>query len=303
MTAMPESSPQIHPSLSRNSRQAPPVVLSIAGFDPSSGAGVTADLKTIAAHRCYGVSAITALTVQSTQGVRRVVPVEVETLAETLDCLSLDLAIAAVRVGMLGTARLVNTVADFIERLDCPNVVLDPIIRSSSGAQLIDTEGVGAIVARLVPLARVITPNVDEALALLGDPASEPIRSLQAMRVAVQGLHRLGAHGVVVTGGHLDEAIDLLSELPAGATPAEGFDGALAVESVFRAPKILSSATHGTGCAFATAIACQLGLGRTLPEAVAEAKEYVRQAMLHAYPMGKGRGPLYHLYHCDDVAE
>lgn len=295
MPSSRKNSPQIRPNGSPSPRTTPLVVLSIAGFDPSSGAGVTADLKTIAAHGGYGVTAITALTVQSTQGVSRVVPVDARTVAETLDCLAADVTIAAVRVGMLGTTAVAEAVASFLEQLDCANVVVDPIVRSSSGAELLEPKGLRVIVERLLPVARAITPNVDEALALLGDPGAAPIRSLEAMRQAAQGLHRLGAHNVVITGGHLDEAVDLLSELPAGATPAEGFDSSCAVETILLAPRIESNATHGTGCAFATAMACQLAQGATVAEAAGRAKEYVRQSMLRAYPVGKGKGPLDHL--------
>ncbi len=289
-----ENSSQIRLPADKGRRSTPPVVLSIAGFDPSSGAGVTADVKTIAAHGCYGVTAITALTVQSTQGVRRVVPVDALTVADTLAALADDMPIAAVRVGMLGTAAVANAVATFLERLGCANVVVDPVIMSTSGAELIDSEGVRVIVERLLPLARVITPNVDEAEALLGHLTPHPIRTLDDMQAAAQALHRLGARGVVITGGHLEEAVDLLRELPAASELTEP------AEQVFRAPKIASNATHGTGCAFATAVACQLALGQTLPEAVGLAKEFVRQAMLHAYPLGKGSGPLYHLYQRDE---
>ncbi len=144
----------------------PPVVLTIAGFDPSSGAGITADIKTIAAHECYGVAAITALTVQSTQGVRRVQAGDPQVLAESLECLASDIGIQGVHIGMLANQENVNAVADFLERTRLPHVVIDPILRSSSGAELLDTAGVRVMVERLFPLAEVVTPNLDEAIAL-----------------------------------------------------------------------------------------------------------------------------------------
>src|SRR5215813_7321051 len=139
--------------------QAPPVVLTIAGFDPSSGAGITADIKTIASHGCYGVSCITALTVQSTSGVRRVEPVNPEIVAETLDELASDLEIGAVHIGMLGSGKIVRAVSEFLTRKKMANVVLDPILKSSSGARLVDDVGTRLMVEKLLPLAVVVTPN------------------------------------------------------------------------------------------------------------------------------------------------
>jgi hydroxymethylpyrimidine/phosphomethylpyrimidine kinase len=180
--------------------QAPPVVLTIAGFDPSSGAGVTADVKTIAAHGCYGVACITALTVQSTSGVVRVEPVSSDIIAETLSVLAADLEVAAIKIGMLGSAKVVRAVAEFLSDSEMPNVVLDPILRSSSGAQLLDAAGAKLMRDRLVPLATVVTPNVDEAAALTGLPVGDA----EEMNAAADKLHAMGAQNVVVTGGHLE---------------------------------------------------------------------------------------------------
>src|SRR5580700_7191422 len=146
----------------------PPVVLTIAGFDPSSGAGVTADIKTIAAHECFGVSCITALTVQSTLGVRRVEGVDPKIVAETLHALVSDFAVEAVHIGMLGNAEVVAVVADFLGKARLPHVVLDPILKSSSGADLLDAAGTQLLIERLIPLAEVITPNLGEAGVLTG---------------------------------------------------------------------------------------------------------------------------------------
>jgi hydroxymethylpyrimidine/phosphomethylpyrimidine kinase len=260
----------------------PPVVLTIAGFDPSSGAGVTADIKTIAGHGCYGVGCITALTVQSTGGVRRVEAVSPELVTETLQELGADLAIAAVHIGMLGSGKVVRAVADFLEKAKFGNVVLDPIIKSSSGQDLIDAGGVRLLIEWLLPLATVITPNVDEAAALTGRAVSD----LDQMRVAVARLHEMGAASIVITGGHLEKAIDLLSF--ASRTGPQ--------QEVFKSAKLPSNSTHGTGCAFSTAMACHLALGRGLPEAVLLAKTYVAAAIANAYPLGRGVGPVHHLY-------
>src|SRR5258706_3908796 len=163
----------------------PPVVLSIAGFDPSSGAGITADIKTLAAHGCYGVCCITALTVQSTTGVRRVEPVAASLVRETLDELAGDVAIAAVRIGMLGTSDVLDAVADFLRMQHIAHVVLDPILKSSSGADLLEPAAVPTLVSTLFPCAFVIMPNIAEAAALTG----LPVTSIEQMRSAAKRLH------------------------------------------------------------------------------------------------------------------
>lgn len=273
----------------------PPVVLTIAGFDPSSGAGITADIKTISAHSCYGVACISALTVQSTSGVRRVEPVEPALVRDMLEELNADLDIAAVHIGMLGSAKIVKAVAQFLEppvrvgagtgrtsRVRLPNVVLDPILRSSSGAQLLDPEGTRVLVERLIPLADVITPNVDEAAVLTG----LKVRELEEMKAAATKLHNMGASAVVITGGHLEKATDLLS-----------FRSKRGIEQeIFKAERQRSHSTHGTGCAFATAMACHLALDRGIAEATLLAKTYVSAAIANAQSLGKGLGPVHHLY-------
>lgn len=260
----------------------PPVVLTIAGFDPSSGAGVTADVKTIAAHGCYGVACITALTVQSTAGVRRVEAVSAQLVTETLEELSSDIEISAVHIGMLGSGKVVRAVSDFLARAELPNVVLDPIIKSSSGADLIDPSGVRLLIERLLPLATVTTPNAEEAAALTG----LTVTNLEQMRAAATRLHEMGAASAVITGGHMEKAIDLLS-----FTSRRGPE-----QEVFKSDRQESNSTHGTGCAFATAMACHLARGRGLPEAVLLAKAYVAAAISNAHPLGRGVGPVHHLY-------
>src|SRR4051812_32758100 len=184
-----------------------PIVLTIAGFDPSAGAGVTADIKTLAAHDCYGIACITALTVQSTVGVSRVEPVAPELIRETLKCLAADMSFAAVRIGMLGSAGVAEAVADFLTQHRPPHVVLDPILRSSSGAELLDDTGLRVLRDRMLPLAQVITPNLGEAAALTG----RPVASIAEMKIAAARLHEMGARNVVITGGHLATPVDLLS--------------------------------------------------------------------------------------------
>jgi hydroxymethylpyrimidine/phosphomethylpyrimidine kinase len=261
---------------------APPVVLTIAGFDPSSGAGVSADIKTIAAHGCYGIACITALTVQSTTGVRRVEAVSARLVRETLDELVADLEPAAVRIGMLVSAPIVDAVADFLEARSLPHVVLDPVIRATSGLELLDAKGVERLTRRLLPAATVVTPNIDEAARLTG----KPVTNLAEMKAAALELHRMGAKVVVVTGGHLERAVDLLSV--AGKAGPE--------QSEFASERQTTTSTHGTGCAFATALATNLALGRPIPDAVVLAKAYVTQAIARSFPLGHGSGPIHHLF-------
>jgi hydroxymethylpyrimidine/phosphomethylpyrimidine kinase len=276
----------------------PPVVLTIAGFDPSSGAGVTADIKTIAAHACYGVACITAMTVQSTSGVRRVEPVDPTLLTDTLEELTADVEIAAVHIGMLGSGKVVKALADFLSaeshgktgegiagqpgKARLRNIVLDPILKSSSGAELLDAAGTRLMIERLIPLADVVTPNTDEAAVITG----MKVTGLDEMKAASAKLHEMGSPAVVITGGHLEKAIDLLSFI----TP-RGVE-----QEVFKAERQRSNSTHGTGCAFATAMACHLALDRGLAEAALLAKTYVTAAISYGHPLGRGTGPVHHLY-------
>ena len=261
------------------------MVLTIAGFDPSSGAGITADIKTIAAHQCYGIACITALTVQSTAGVRRVEPVDSLLIRETLNELTADMELASVHIGMLGTGRVAQAVAEFLEHAELPHVVLDPILESSSGSDLLDEAGRRVLIDRLLARCEVVTPNLKEASALTG----MPVENADQMREAAARLHSLGAENVVVTGGEMEKATDLLS-----FTTGRGVE-----QEIFKAARQKSNSTHGTGCAFATALACHLAHGRGLPEAVLLAKAYVASAIAHAQPVGRGVGPLHHLYRID----
>ena len=261
----------------------PPIVLSIAGFDPSSGAGVTADVKTIAAHGCYGLTCITALTVQSTMGVKRVESLRAGIVAATLEELAADSEITAVRIGMLGSGEVAEAVAAFLSKSGQRNVVLDPILRSTSGTDLVDAAGKAVIRDRLLRLADVVTPNVDEAAELAGIP----VAGLGDMSAAAARLHELGARAVVITGGHLGETTDLLSRRTVDRDPEQ---------TLFPGKRVESRDTHGTGCAFATALACNLALGLALPAAVQQAKDYVAEAIVRAYPTGREAGPLNHLW-------
>lgn len=253
-----------------------PVVLSLAGYDPSSGAGITADIKTIAAHKCYGVTCITSLTVQSTRGVRSVEPVEGRFITETLEELTSDLQIAAIKIGMLGSAEAARAVAGFLKRHQPRNVVLDPVLKSSSGADLISHEAFQFLQQRIIGMALIITPNADEAAVLTGLKVS----TVQQMEIAAAGLRRMGARNVIVTGGHLDPPCDVMS-LEARRDPV-----------ILNGVKVASRSTHGTGCAFSTSLACRIALGKNLVEAARGAKNYVESALKKAPLVGRGVGPV-----------
>jgi hydroxymethylpyrimidine/phosphomethylpyrimidine kinase len=261
------------------------IALTIAGFDPSSGAGITADLKVFAAHNIYGMACITALTVQSTLGVQRVEPVAPETIRETLDCLREDVTPAGVKIGMLATAEVVSEVARFLAETGIARerIVLDPVLRASSGRELLSPEGVVRLRSELLAHVGWITPNIDELAALNGSgPVSrkdipEAARSLQAGNPGL---------GMVVTGGHLDRPDDFLL-LPDG------------VGCWLEGERMETQSTHGTGCAFSSALLCQLILGTKLRQAAENAKAYVAAALKAAYPVGQGRGPMHHLFDRD----
>lgn len=262
-----------------NSHPAPPIVLVIAGFDPSCGAGIGADLKTIGAHNCYAVAAVTALTAQSTQGVKSLHVTPAPALREQLDTLAEDVAPDAVKIGMLGTRANAAVVAEFLDRTKFTNVVLDPVIQPTSGGpNLLDQAGVKFIADELIKRAAVITPNVPEAEMLTGIQ----IKDVASMEAAARRLVELGAKAAVVKGGHMDKPIDVL------------FDGTEAVQLGGDLVKMQN--THGSGCTFASAIASHLASGRGLRESVMLAKTYVTKAMEHGFSIGKGPGPLDHFY-------
>lgn len=257
---------------------APPILLTIAGFDPSCGAGAAADLKTFAAHGCYGVAAITALTVQTTAGVESVQATPAVTLRAQLEALANDAEISAVKIGMLGNRANAAAVAEFLDTRKFAHIVLDPVLKSSGGTELVDAAGARYIGAELMKRASVITPNTAEAEALSGLSVSDTA----GMEAAARKLVDLGARAVIVKGGHLERAVDVL------------YDGTQMI--TLGGDRVRTENTHGTGCTFASAIAAQLALGRGLSEAATLAKAYVTKAIEKSYPVGRGRIPLDHFY-------
>jgi hydroxymethylpyrimidine/phosphomethylpyrimidine kinase len=269
-----------------------PVALTIAGFDPGSGAGVTADLKTFSAHRVYGVACISALTVQSTQGVRAVEPLSAALVRQTLDCLAEDVGLSGIKIGMLATSEIVIEVVSFLTgqsaRLDRNRIVLDPVLRSTSGTPLLDANGIRLLRDQLLHCIGWITPNIRELAILIGeDPGGRdqvPAAAVRLKDLAAQlGNDELN---VVVTGGDFSRPDDFL-------LTASG------EQLWFTGEKIATSSTHGTGCAFSTALLCGLISGSSGREAVAAAKAYVTEALRSGYPVGKGKGPMNHLYQFD----
>lgn len=266
-----------------------PVALTLAGFDPGSGAGITADLKTFAAHGIYGVACISALTVQSTLGVRAVEPLSASLVRATLECLVEDVVLSGVKIGMLGSSAVAGEVASFLgaqsSKIPRERIVLDPVLRSTSGTPLIDANGVRIIRDELLHCVGWITPNIHELAILVGDD-SETLSRDQVPEAAARLREGNAELNVVVTGGHLGQPDDFL-------LTASGEQSWLPGE------RIATNSTHGTGCAFSTAILCGLVFGLNPKEAVASAKTYVTEALRSAYPVGKGKGPMNHLFRFD----
>lgn len=264
-----------------------PIALTIAGFDPSSGAGITADLKVFAAHDIYGMACITALTVQSTLGVQRVEPVAAQTICETLSCLREDVRPSGVKVGMLATAEAVRETARFLATagVDRQRVVLDPVIRSSSGRELLSPAGVERLRSELLTHAGWITPNLDELAALTGVEVADK----EAVPEAAAKLQTLAGKAgnpelhILVTGGHLDRPDDFLLT-PDGNT------------HWLQGERVETQSTHGTGCAFSSALLSGIIQGAAPQEAATNAKAYVTAALKASYRVGRGRGPMHHLF-------
>ena len=262
----------------------PTTVLTIAGFDPSSGAGITADLMVFASHRLFGTSCITSLTVQSTLGVVDSFAVPASTVTATLDCLHVDLPPAGIKIGMLATSQTVAAVADYLERLRGGGysgpVVLDPVIRSSSGRELLDPAGIDLLRERLIPLVDWITPNLDELALLTG----LPVRSREELPATAAALQALGRElNVLATAGHLDPPDDYLLTAWGKAYWLPG-------------EHVATRATHGTGCALSSALLSRLVAGDSAHPASLAAKAYVTQALRSSELIGHGHGPLNHLW-------
>ncbi|MBX3645037.1 MAG: bifunctional hydroxymethylpyrimidine kinase/phosphomethylpyrimidine kinase [Rubrivivax sp.] len=256
-------------------------VLSIAGSDSGGGAGIQADLKTIAALGGYGMTAITAITVQNTVGVSAIQALPPQLLAQQIDAVAEDIGVDAVKIGMLHDADVVRAVAAALRRHRFAHVVLDPVMVATSGDKLITEDTVAVLTRELFPLATLITPNLDEAGWLIG----RPIAGAAELEPAARELLARGARAVLVKGGHLpgEQLTDLLLEAPDTLRR-------------WQDTRIATANTHGTGCTLSSAIACQLALGLPLADAVAAARAYVRGALAAGADVatGQGHGPLNH---------
>lgn len=261
-----------------------PVALSIAGSDSSSGAGIQADLKTFSALGVYGATVLTAVTAQNTQAVTAVHYLPVEIVTAQLDAVFSDLNIRAVKVGMLGSTDIVEAVADGLDRYGrSMPIVVDPVMISSTGRRLLDEDAVASLCNRLIPLAALITPNINEAAALL---RCEPSRSEADLRGQAERLLALGPSAVLITGGHR-----------AGADASDFYyDGR--TTQIYSAPRLETKNTHGTGCTLSAAIAAHLASSVPMLEAIGKAKTYLQGALERAgsLDIGAGQGPLQHFY-------
>ncbi|MBK5243683.1 MAG: bifunctional hydroxymethylpyrimidine kinase/phosphomethylpyrimidine kinase [Eubacteriaceae bacterium] len=254
-------------------------ILTIAGSDCSGGAGIQADLKTMTAHKMYGMSVITAVTAQNTTGVYGVQEVTPEFVALQMDCVFNDIRPDAVKIGMVSNVDIIKTIADKLLEYKAENIVLDPVMISTSGSKLLSDNAVDALVKRLLPIADIITPNIPEAENLWG----YPVESKNDMLGAAIYLSKMTGKGVLIKGGHLIDCADDLFYMNGKA-------------HWFTAHKIDNPNTHGTGCTLSSAIACNLALGCTMEESIKNAKDYITGALMDGLNLGKDSGPLNHSY-------
>lgn len=260
-----------------------PVALSIAGFDPSGGAGVLADLKTFVAHDCYGAAVITAITAQNTREVRKVAAVDAPLVRMEIETLFEDVTVAGIKIGMVCSRKTLEVIAEGLAARKNLPMVIDPVFRSWVGPEFLSPPDVEAFRRLLLPLAQVLTPNAQEAGRLLGTE----IATLDDMKGAAKLLHEQGVPHVVITGGHLEKPADVYYE---------GQD----IE-VFGGHRTESQADDGIGCTFSAAILANMLHGKSAKESVVLAKAYVSQAVARAYAIGAGRGPLNHLFRFGDA--
>lgn len=254
-------------------------VLTIAGSDSSGGAGIQADIKTITAHKLYAMSAITALTAQNTTGVYGILDVPAEFVGKQIDCIFTDIVPDAVKIGMVSNRDIIHVIADKLIEYNAKNIVVDPVMVSTSGSKLLSDQAINALVTRLLPLGTLITPNIPEAEVLCGFSVQSRHDMLKAAKYIAQRYHC----AVLVKGGHLiSEATDLLFE---NGTPRW-----------FSSERIDNPNTHGTGCTLSSAIACNLADGKDLDESIQCAKQYLTGALKAMLDLGKGSGPLDHTY-------
>lgn len=250
-------------------------VLAIAGLDPSGCAGISADLKTFLDFSVHGLAVVTAITAQNTQKVEALFGVNHETIRDQLKSIVADIEVHAVKIGLMPDSTTIEFVSRLCEEYKLTNIVVDPILRSTTGYSFGDADSIEAYKRFLFPIADVISPNLQEASLLTGNK----VLDVRAMKRAAEDLHKTGAKNVIVTGGHLEEsAVDIL------------YDGEKIQE--FAAPKVQSENGRGTGCIFSSIIAIYLARAQSVATAIEAAKKYISEGLLHSYKIGKGRGPL-----------
>lgn len=278
-------------SMTNGALRTPPVALTIAGFDPSGGAGVIADIKTFTAFGCFATAAVTSLTFQNTLGVFGAAHQLAEAVRAQVLPVVEDFHIACAKTGMLPTREVIAEVAQLFREAELPSPVVDPVVRSTSGYDLIDDAALASLITELMPLARVVTPNIPEAERITG----LRIMDEEGMRIAAGRMREMGARAVLIKGGHLEEqkAEGRRQKAESGLFALDLLDDGGRV-SVFRGERIETDATHGTGCTLAAAIAACLGRGLNLEEAVGAAKRFVTDAIRHAPQIGHGYGPIKH---------
>ncbi len=256
-----------------------PRVLTIAGSDSSGGAGIQADLKTFSALAVYGMSAITALTSQNSQGVNGIIEIEPDFVSSQIRSVILDIGVDAVKTGMLCNAAIISRISSDLKDLQIENVVVDPVMVAKGGARLLRADAIEILVSRLFPLALVITPNLPEAEVLTG----MRIESFEEMKRAAVKLRELGPRYVIVKGGHLGgDPVDLL------------YDGSTFRE--YAGIRRRTPHTHGTGCTFASALAALIARGSSVADSVEGAKSFISGAIASALPLGHGHGPVHHFH-------
>lgn len=262
------------------------VALTIAGSDSSGGAGIQADLKTFQAHGVFGMSAVTAVTVQNTQKVYDIQEMHPKIVHDQITCLFDDIEIHAVKIGMVSSIELIRAIAKALKSVKSPPVVLDPVMISKSGYRLLNQDAQDALIHYLFPLAEVVTPNIYEAQSLV----NRKIENIDDMKSAALDILKLGTKKVVVKGGHLEKnrATDIL------------YDGQEFKK--LQSHWVETKNTHGTGCTFSSAIAANFALGKSFFEAVTLAKAYITGAIEHALSIGKGYGPTHHFFDLYDRA-
>lgn len=263
-----------------------PICLTIAGLDPSGGAGIIADIKTFSAFGCFATAAVASVTFQNTTGVFGAVHQTADSVRRQIDPVFDDYEVAAVKTGMLPTREIIETVAEILKERGVQHLVIDPVVRSTSGFDLIDDAALDAVIEKLFPLATVITPNIPEAERI----AKMSIRSFEDIKAAAKIMQQLGSKNVLIKGGHAMSAEGEV--LSAESRKATDYLFAGELSGSFDADFIDTTATHGTGCTLAAAIAANLGLGFDLSESVRISKEFVTEAIRTAPMIGKGNSPI-----------